>query len=93
MAKPKEPINPFYVLSGILGFAFTVTACAYGYMMLAANRGLMAPGAAGSEHPLLSLLDAHGMAILAIEVALLGISSIAAIVLDHYRGKRASRPV
>ena len=92
MAKPKQPINPFYVLSGVLGFAFTVTACAYGVLMLEANRGIMDSDALGPQHPLLSLLDTHGMAILAVEVALLGICSIAAIVLDHRRGRRASQP-
>jgi len=89
LAKPREPINPFYVASGILGVAFTLTACAYGVLMLQANRGMMRSDSLGQEHPLLSLLNTHGVAILAIEVLLLGIASIAAIVLDHYRGRRS----
>ena len=88
MAKPREPINPFYVASGVLGVVFTLTACAYGILMLQANRGLMRSDALGTEHPLLSLLNTHGVAILAIEVLLLGFVSVAAIVLDHYRGRR-----
>jgi ABC-type uncharacterized transport system permease subunit len=91
LAKPREPINPFYVASGILGVAFTLTACAYGILMLQANRGMMRDDALGQDHPLLSLLNMHGVAILAIEVLLLGIASIAAIVLDHYRGRRSMR--
>lgn len=91
MAKSKEPINPFYVLSGVLGVAFTVTACAYGVLMLQSNRGLLQPDSAEPQHPLLSLLDGHGMTILTVEVALLGIASVAAIVLDHFRGKRTNR--
>ena len=91
MAKPREPINPFYVASGILGVAFTLTACAYGVLMLQANRGMMRSDSIGQEHPLLSLLNTHGVAILAVEVLLLGFVSVAAIVLDHYRGRRAIR--
>jgi len=91
LVKRKERINPFYVASGVLGVAFTLTACAYGVLMLQANRGLMRPDALGQEHPLLSLLDQHGAAILGAEVGLLAIASIAAILLDHWRGKRAAR--
>ncbi len=82
----KEPINPFYVLAGICGVAFTITACAYGMLMLRSNRA--AEFAPAGEHGLMNLLDRHGAAILSGEVALLAIFSIAAIGLDHYRGKK-----
>jgi hypothetical protein len=89
VAKPKEPINPFYVLCAIFGVAFTLTACAYGLLMIRANRGLLPAGDdAAAPHPLLGLLDRHGMMILGVEVAVLAVVSIAAISLDHYRGKR-----
>ena len=88
MAKPKEPINPFYILSGVLGVAFTVTACAYFVLMLRTNRGEFGWGDEEGEHPLLRLLDQHGLLILLVEVLLIGVVSVAAIVLDHYRGKR-----
>jgi hypothetical protein len=90
MAREKEPINPFYVLSGVMGVAFTITACAYGIMMLRANRGMMSAEGSDTEHPLFSLLDQHGMAILGVEVVILAIASVAAILLDHFRGKRAA---
>lgn len=91
MAKPKEPINPFYVLSGIVGVAFTITAFAYLILMWRANEGKGIASDSGEVHPLMSLLDKHGLAILGVEVVLIGIVSVAAIVLDHYRGKRISR--
>jgi hypothetical protein len=92
VAKPKEPINPFYVLCAISGVAFTLTVCAYALLMIRANRGLPPAGDdAASPHPLLSLLDRHGMMILGVEVAVLAVVSIAAITLDHYRGKRLMR--
>src|SRR4051812_42877677 len=89
VAKPKQPLNPFYVLSVIAGIAFTLTACGYGLLMIRANRGLPPTGDdAAAPHPLLALLDRSGMMILSVEVAVLAVVSIAAIMLDHYRGKR-----
>lgn len=84
-----KSINPFYILCVIVGVAFTLTACGYGVLMIRTNRGLPAAGDdAGAPHPLLALLDRHGMTILVVEVALLAAVSIAAITLDHFRGKR-----
>ncbi len=88
VAKTK-PINPFYVLSVIVGVVFTLTACGIGLLMIRASRGLIPTGDdAANPHPLLALLDRHGMMILGVEVALLAVVSVAAITLDHYRGKR-----
>jgi len=94
MISTKQPINPFYVLCVVAGMAFTVTACAYGILMLRANRGLDLASEA-AEHPLMSFLNRWGMIILGVEVAVLAVVSVAAIMLDHYRGKRlksARRP-
>jgi hypothetical protein len=87
----KELPNPFYLLSAVAGVAFTVTACAFGLMILRTNRGLYSPEADPSEQPLMNLLDQHGLAILGAEVALLAAVTIAAIALDHVRGKRQLR--
>ena len=89
MTKSKEPHNPFYWLCAVVGVIFTITACAYGVFMLRANQGLDWPATASGEHPLMSLLDRHGMIILGVEVAVLAAVSLAAIMLDHYRGQRA----
>ncbi|HEY2827914.1 MAG TPA: hypothetical protein VGJ04_09965 [Pirellulales bacterium] len=88
MAKSKAPINLFYGLCVVAGVAFTITACAYGVLMVRVNRGLDLSTAAPEEHPLMSLLDRYGMIILGVEVAVLVAVSVAAIMLDHYRGKR-----
>jgi hypothetical protein len=87
MAKPKEPINPFYVLTAIFGVLFTITACGYGLLMLRSNRAAASP-TPEPIHPLMNLLDLHGMQMLSVEVGLLAVVSVAAIWLDHYRGKR-----
>ena len=72
--------------------AFTVTACAYGLLILRTNRGLYLPEADSAAHPLMNLLDQHGLAILGAEVAVLAAVTIAAIALDHVRGKRQMEP-
>ena len=88
----KEPFNPFYFLSVVAGVAFTITACAYGLLILRTNRGLYVPDADRAEHPLMNLLDQHGLAVLGAEVAVLAAVTIAAIALDHFRGKRQNEP-
>jgi hypothetical protein len=89
MPKRKEPINPFYVLCGIAGFVFAITACSYGYLMLQSNRGVQFTDESQPQHPLMHLLELHGTMVLTIEVASLAIVSLAAIMLDHFRGKRS----
>lgn len=96
VAKSKEPINPFYVLTAVFGVAFTITACGYGLLMLRANRSaaLQTSEPVASPlrlHPLMNLLDQHGILILAIEVGLLAAASVAAIAMDHCRGKRIAK--
>ena len=88
----KELPNPFYLLSVIVGVAFTVTACAFGLLILRTNRGLYSPETDPSEQPLMNLLDQHGLALLGAEVAVLAAVTIAAIALDHIRGKRQIEP-
>ena len=62
MAKPKESVNPFYVLVVLLGVAFVVTAFAYGTM---AYRAV----AHTEEGPgLMSLMDEHGVTSMAVEI-------------------------
>ncbi len=84
----KQPINPFYLLAMLFGVAFTITACAYGLMMLKSIRpeGLPREGEPGAG--LMDLLRQNGTTLLAIELAGLAVFSIAAIYLDHLRGKR-----
>src|SRR5438270_2207764 len=88
MAGARQAFNPFYFLAMLFGIAFTITACAYGVMMLKSIRpeGLPRAGQPGSG--LMNLLSQHGIAILAVELTGLAIFSIAAIWIDHVRGRR-----
>lgn len=86
----KKKLNPFYVLLVIVGVAFCVTASAFGLMTL---RGVQSSGPViqdldGSEnsgpHPLMTLMETHGMSIIMVELVLLGIFTFAAIGLDQH---------
>ena len=86
VAKPREPVNPFYVLLAIVGFAFVITACAYATMLYRATTAAAAGdlGAAG----LMAFVDAYGMRVLAIELCLLGAFTFGAMWLDQYRSRQ-----
>lgn len=85
MTKPKEPINPFYVLVVLVGVVFVVTTFAYGTM---AYRAV----AQKDESPgLMSMLDEHGVSILSGELAVLGIVTFGAMWLDGVRTRRSQR--
>jgi len=85
VAKPKEPINPFYALVILLGVAFAVTTFAYGTM---AYRAV----AQTDEGPgLMAQLDRFGVPIMGGELALLGLATFGAMWLDGVRQRRAER--
>lgn len=85
MAKPKEPINPFYALVIALGVLFAVTTFAYGTMAYRAN-------AHTKDNPrLMVLLDEQGELILGVELALLGFATLGAMWLDGVRTRRLEK--
>jgi len=88
MPKVKAPINPFYLLAMLFGIAFTITACAYGLLMLRSIRAEGLPQEGQPGFGLMDLLRQHGTAILATELAALAVFALAAIYLDHVRGRR-----
>jgi hypothetical protein len=88
MPKPKKPFNPFYLLAMVFGIAFTITACAFGVMMLKSIRPEGLPEAGAPGHGLMDLLGRHGTAILMVELAGLAVFTLPAIYLDHLRGRR-----
>jgi hypothetical protein len=83
-----QRFNPFYLLAMLFGISFTITACAYGLMMLRAIRAEGLPQEGQSGFGLMDLLSQHGTAILATELAGLAVFTLAAIYLDHRRGRR-----
>jgi hypothetical protein len=78
--------NPFYLLLGIVGFLFTITAMSY---CMAVLRGVRPDRAAATRaHPVQQLMDRHGTAILVGELLVLAIATVGAVAVDHMAGGR-----
>lgn len=86
---PRRRRNPFYVLLGLAGLAFTLTATSYCLSVLRGVRPETATAAA--PHPLERLMDRHGTALLAGELAVLAIATFGAVAVDHFAGERLRR--
>lgn len=91
MAKPKEPVNPFYAALLVLGILFSITAIAYFVMTL---RGVAPAVTEEESHPLMTFLDTHGVSLMGGELALLAVATVGAMWLDgvRYRRQQAERP-
>jgi hypothetical protein len=85
MARPRR--NPFYIVLGIVGFLFTITAVSY---CLAVLRVVQPTGAtaASMSHPLQTLMDRHGAGILAAELLVLAVATVGAVWMDHVEGEK-----
>ena len=79
----KKPTNPFYVASIPVCVVFALTDCSY---MVMAYRGLdpHSEGDAG----LIGLMNHYGLAIMVVELVLLGILTFAAIGTDDFWTRR-----
>src|SRR5262245_41574279 len=71
--------NPFYAALLAVGVAFAITACAYGVMTV---RGL--DPRLADEEGLMGLMSRHGLAMMVVELVLLGLLTFAAIGTDGY---------
>ena len=84
MAVPaKKPINPFYVAALPAGALFAVTACAFVVMTMQG-----ADPQRGEGTGLIRLMATHGVAIMLVELAVLGALTIAAIATDNFWTRR-----
>lgn len=85
----KKAFNPFYVLLVILGVIFGITACMYGVMTVKMSTAIGV--AANANSPVLTLMSEHGLTILLVELALLGLACFAAMATDSYWTKDAKK--
>ena len=84
MARPTR--NPFYVILGLVGFLFTITASSY---CLSVLRGVRPETAADhGGHAFERIMDRHGTAILTGELIVLAIATVGAGAVDHAAGQR-----
>ena len=79
--------HPLYYLVGVLGVAFTVTACAYGVMSFRSDRGGDMYSRA-TNAGLMSLMREHGGTVLGVEIIALAVASVAAIAADGRAARR-----
>ena len=91
MATKRKSTNPFYVLLVFAGTLFLVTALAYGVMTVRLSKP--GGGSADSNPALMQLMREHGGKILLIEIAALGVLTVAAIGTDDFWERRAQRKV
>jgi hypothetical protein len=87
MATKRKAKNPFYVLLVLAGVVFLVTALAYGVMTVRLSRP--SGGSADSNPALMQFMREKGGRLLAIELAVLGVLTVAAIGSDNYWERRA----
>lgn len=85
---PRPPRNPFYAILGIVGFLFAITATSY---CLSVLRGIRPQSQAAAPHALERLMDRHGTALLAGELAVLAVATFGAVAVDHIAGERARK--
>lgn len=90
----KRRNHPSYFVVVVLGVLFTVSACAYGVMSFRASRGGDAYSATESDAGLMRLMRERGGTILAVEIVLLAIASVAAMASDRRdnAGKEPEEP-
>jgi hypothetical protein len=90
MAQKRPFANPFYALLLVVGVAFLLTATSYGVM---AFRDVRGHSAAASGSGWMMFLDQHGGLLMAGELAVLVIASVAAMATDGYWTSRARETV
>lgn len=82
---PTKRANPFYVLLVLVGILFGITTCAYGVMTVKMST---AEGIASSaDSPVVQFMSQHGLKLLVAELAVLGMTTFAAIGTDSYWSK------
>ncbi len=90
MKKSAGPTNPFYVLLLIVGITFSVTACAYGVMAVRAVKAGTTSEAA-PDNRLVVFLDQHGAKLMAGEIAVLALATVAAMASDTWWSRRTEK--
>jgi hypothetical protein len=81
----KAPWNPFYVVLGVVGFLFTITAAS---SCLTVLRGVRPETARDAKSPLEVFMHKHGTALLTGQLAVLAVATVGAVALDEYRSRK-----
>ncbi len=84
----KAPRNPFYIVLGLVGFLFTITAAS---SCLTVLRGARLETARAPKSPLETFMDRHGTTLMTGQLAVLALATVGAVALDEYRGRKQPR--
>lgn len=84
----KASRNPFYIVLGVVGFVFTITAAS---SCLTVLRGVRRETAGAAKTGLETFMDRHGTALMAGQLAVLALATVGAVALDEYRGRKDPR--
>jgi hypothetical protein len=88
VAKSKrQASNPFYVALLVVGVAFALTACAYGW----SARLKLDPQTFDRNSAFIALVDRYGMLSMIVELGLLTVLTFLAIGTDEFWERRAQR--
>ncbi len=79
----KKPTNPLYVAALPVGVLFAITACAFVVMTMHGGDPQR-----GESTGLVRLMDQHGVMILVVELAVLGVLTMGAILSDDFWTRR-----
>ena len=82
---PRPPRNPFSILLGIVGVAFTITAMC---SCMAVLRGVRPETSRQSRSPLDRFIDRHGTTLLVGELVLLAVATVGSVARDSRSGGR-----
>lgn len=91
MGRRRRIVNPFFILLGVVGAVFAVSAFVYGVMAIRLTHFAGSWAESTSNHALLSFFRENGKAVLVVELVLLALCTVAAIWTDDYWGRRARR--
>jgi len=91
VAKAKDPFNPFYPLSMLVGVAFAITCCAFGWMMYLDLRHDRVLEPAAAPNDLITFLKRDGDWLLGIELVALTLVTAAAFAWDRFWSQRRVR--
>jgi len=88
-AQKKKQFNPFYAALIIIGVIFAVTATGYGVMTVK-KLNIDRVDQAAAEGGINGFLDRYGFATMMIELGCLAVVTVAAMILDEARDRRAA---
>jgi hypothetical protein len=91
MARRSKFINPFFLLLGIVGAVFAVSAFVYSVMTIQFSHAVGNWAKNEPSHPLLAFFSEHGTTVLVAELVILGVLTVAAIWTDDFWATRSSR--